>query len=192
MPAREEAAMKELFKDVESHMKHALDHFHNELKHLRTGRASLALLDGVTVDYYGSPVPLNQVANLSVADATMIVAQPYDPSQSSAIERAIMRADLGLNPSSDGKVIRIPVPSLTEERRREIVKKAHDLAEHARNAVRQARRDGNDKLKKKEKDKEISQDDERRGLDEVQRLHDRYIGEIHTGLEKKEQQILEV
>jgi ribosome recycling factor len=184
--------MKEVFKEVETHMKHAVDHFHNELKHLRTGRASLALLDGITVDYYGSPVPLNQVANLSVADATLIVAQPYDPSQSSAIERAIMKSDLGLNPSSDGKVIRIPVPSLTEERRREIVKKAHDLAEHARNAVRQARREGNEKLKKKEKDKEISQDDERRGLDDVQKLHDRYIGEISTVLQKKEQQILEV
>jgi ribosome recycling factor len=184
--------MKEVFKEVEMHMKHALDHFHHELKHLRTGRASLALLEGVTVDYYGSPVPLNQVANLSVPDATMIVAQPYDPSQSAAIERAIMKADLGLNPSSDGKIIRIPVPSLTEERRREIVKKAHDMAEHARNGVRQSRREGNDKLKKMEKDKQISQDDERRGLDEVQKLHDRYIGDIHTALEKKEQQILEV
>ena len=184
--------MKEVFSEVENHMKHAVEHLHNELKHLRTGRASLGLLEGITVDYYGSPVPLNQVANLSVPDATMIVAQPYDPSQSSAIERAIMKSDLGLNPSSDGKIIRIPVPSLTEERRKEIVKKAHDLAEHAKNAVRQARRDGNDKLKKKEKDKEISQDDERRGLDEVQKLHDRYIGEITTGLQKKEQQILEV
>lgn len=184
--------MKEVFKEVESHMKHALDHFHHELKHLRTGRASLSLLEGITVDYYGSPVPLNQVANLSVPDATMIVAQPFDPSQSSAIERAIMKSDLGLNPSSDGKIIRIPVPSLTEDRRKEIVKKAHDLAEHARTAVRQARREGNDKLKKKEKDKEISQDDERRGLDEVQKLHDRFIGEITTSLQKKEQQIMEV
>ena len=184
--------MKEVFTEVETHMKHAVDHFHHELKHLRTGRASLALLEGITVDYYGSPVPLNQVASLSVADATLIVAQPYDPSQSSAIERAIMKSDLGLNPSSDGKIIRIPVPSLTEERRKEIVKKAHDLSEHAKNAVRQARREGNDKLKKKEKDKEISQDDERRGLDEVQKLHDRYIGEITTSLQKKEQQILEV
>lgn len=184
--------MKEVFTEVESHMKHALEHFHHELKSLRTGRASLALLEGVTVDYYGSPVPLNQVAGLSVADATMIVAQPYDASQSSAIERAIMKADLGLNPSSDGKIIRIPVPPLTEERRKEIVKKAHDQAEHAKTAIRQARREGNDKLKKKEKDKEISQDDERRGLDEVQKLHDRYIGEITSVLQKKEQQILEV
>jgi len=184
--------MKEVFKDVETGMKHALDHFHNELKHLRTGRASLALLDGVMVDYYGTPMPINQLATLSVADASMIVAQPYDPSQIAAIERAIMKSDLGLNPSSDGKVIRIPVPSLTEERRKEIVKKAHDLAEHARNGIRLVRREGNDKLKKKEKDHEISQDDERRGLDEVQKLHDHFIAEINSALHKKEQQILEV
>lgn len=184
--------MKEVFRDVEQRMKHALEHFHAELKHLRTGRASLQLLDGITVDYYGSPVPLNQVASLSVADASLIVAQPYDPSQTPAIERAIMKSDLGLNPSSDGKVIRIPVPQLTEDRRKEIVKKAHDQAEHARTAVRQIRREGNDKLKKMEKDKEISQDDERRGLDEVQKLHDQYIAEISSSLQKKEQQILEV
>lgn len=184
--------MKELFREVEVHMKHAVDHLHQELKSLRTGRASLSILDGVHVDYYGSPVPLNQVANLSVPDATLIVAQPYDPSQISAIERAIRKSDLGLNPSSDGKLVRIPVPQLTEERRREIVKKAHDLAEHARNGVRQARREGNERLKKKEKDREISQDDERRGLDEVQKLHDHYIGEIGSTLAKKEQQILEV
>jgi len=184
--------MKELFKDVETRMKHALDHFHTELKHLRTGRASIALLDGIMVDYYGSPMPINQLATLSVADALMIVAQPYDSSQIAAIERAIMKSDLGLNPSSDGKVIRIPVPSLTEDRRKEIVKKAHDLAEHGRNSVRLVRREGNDKLKKKEKDKEISQDDERRGLDEVQKLHDHYIAEINTALHKKEQQIMEV
>jgi ribosome recycling factor len=184
--------MKEVFKEVETHMKSALDHFHHELKHLRTGRASLALLDGVMAEYYGTPTPINQLATLSVADASMIVAQPYDPTQIATIERAIRKSDLGLNPSSDGKVIRIPVPSLTEERRKEIVKKAHDLSEHARNGVRQARREGNDKLKKMEKDKTISQDDERRGLDEVQKLHDNYISEINSALQKKEQQIMEV
>ena len=184
--------MKELFLEVELHMKHAVDHLHHEFKHLRTGRASLQLLDGVVVEYYGTPTPLNQMATLTVADASLIVAQPFDPTQIPAIERAIIKAELGLNPGSDGKVIRIPVPSLTEERRREIVKKAHDLAEHARNAIRQARREGNDKLKKKEKDHELSQDDERRGLEEVQRLHDHYIGEVNTSLTKKEQQILEV
>ena len=184
--------MKEIFRDTEQRMKHAVDHFHTELKHLRTGRASLALLDGVTVEYYGTPMPINQLATLSVADAAMITAQPFDPSQIPAIERAIMKSDLGLNPSSDGRIIRIPLPQLTEDRRKEIVKKAHDMAEHARTAVRQIRREGNDKLKKMEKDKAISQDDERRGLDEVQKLHDRYIAEINGALEKREQQIMQV
>jgi len=184
--------MKEIFRDTEQRMKHAVEHFHNELKHLRTGRASLALLDGVTVEYYGTPMPINQLATLSVADAAMITAQPFDPSQIPAIERAIMKSDLGLNPSSDGRIIRIPLPQLTEDRRKEIVKKAHDMAEHARTAVRQIRREGNDKLKKMEKDKAISQDDERRGLDEVQKLHDRYIAEINGALEKREQQIMQV
>ena len=184
--------MKEVFKEVEAGMKHAVDHFHHELKHLRTGRASLALLEGVTAEYYGTPTPINQLATMSVADASMIVAQPYDSTQIPVIEKAIRKSDLGLNPSSDGKVIRIPVPPLTEDRRKEIVKKAHDLAEHARNAVRQSRREGNDKLKKMEKDKAISQDDERRGLDEVQKLHDHYIAEITTTLQKKEQQVMEV
>ncbi len=184
--------MKEVFRDVEQRMKQAVEHFHTELKQLRTGRASLSLLEGVTVEYYGTPMPINQLATLSVPDATMIMAQPYDASQIAAIERAIMKADLGLNPSSDGRVIRIPVPQLTEDRRKEIAKKAHDMAEHARTAVRQVRRDGNEKLKKMEKDKAISQDDERRGLDEVQKLHDQYIADIGTSLQKKEQQIMEV
>lgn len=184
--------MRELFREIEFAMKHGVEHFHNELKHLRTGRASLSLLDGVTVDYYGSPTPLNQLANLSVADAGLIVIQPYDPTQIAAIEKGIQRADLGLNPSNDGRLIRVPVPPLTEERRKEIVKKAHDLAEHARNVVRQARREGNDKIKQKERDKEIGQDEEHRGHEEIQKLHDHYIGEINTALERKEEQILEV
>lgn len=183
--------MQEIFRETEIKMKHAVDHFHRELRTLRTGRASLAILEGVTVDYYGTPTPLNQLANLSVPEANLIVAQPYDPSQISAIERAIVQADLGLNPSNDGKLIRIPVPPLTEERRREIVRKAHEMAEDSRNGVRQARREGNDRLKKMEKDKEISQDDERRGHDEIQKLHDHYIGEINQGLEAKETQIME-
>ena len=184
--------MKEVFREVELDMKHAVDHLHEELKHLRTGRASLAMLDGLMVDYYGTPTPINQVATLSVPDATLIVAQPYDPSAGAAIERAILKSELGLNPSSDGKVVRIPVPQLTEERRKEIVKKAHDLAEVARHGVRQARREGNERLKKLEKDKEISQDDERRGHDEIQKLHDHYIAEINHSLETKEKDILTV
>ncbi len=182
--------MRELFLEIELKMKHAVDHFHDELKHLRTGRASLLMLDGVTVDYYGNPTPLNQVANLSVPEATMIVAQPFDPSAIAGIEKAILQADLGLNPANDGKLIRIPVPPLTEERRKEIVKRAHDLAEASRNVVRQCRRDGNEALKEKEKDKEIGKDDEHRGHEEMQKLHDHYIAEINKSLEVKEQDIM--
>ncbi|HVS02185.1 MAG TPA: ribosome recycling factor [Thermoanaerobaculia bacterium] len=184
--------MQQLFRDVELKMKHAVDHLHDELKRLRTGRASLTLLEGVTVDYYGTATPLNQVANLSVADANLIVAQPWDSSQIPAIERSIAKANLGLNPSSDGKLVRIPVPPLTEERRRELVRKAHELAEVARNAVRQARREGNDQLKGMERDKEISQDDEHRGHDEVQKLHDHYIKQVNDSSESKEADILQV
>ncbi len=184
--------MKELFREIELKMKGALDHFHEELKHLRTGRASLAMLDGVMVDYYGAPTPVNQVANLAVPDATLIVVQPYDPSLIAAIERAILQANLGLNPSNDGKAIRVPVPQLTEERRKEIVRMAHDQAENARNAVRQARREGNDHLKQMERDKEIGQDDEHRGQQEHQKLHDHYIAEIQKALDNKEKDILQV
>ena len=184
--------MKEVFQEVETHMKNTADHLRQELKTLRTGRASLAILEGVMVDYYGTPTPINQLANLSVADASLITAQPWDTSQIAAIEKAIMQANLGLNPSNDGKVIRLPVPPLTEERRKELVKKAHDMAEHSRNGVRQARREGNDRLKKMEKEKEISQDDEHRGMSEVQKLHDHYIAQINQTLETKEKDIMVV
>ncbi len=184
--------MKELFLETELLMKQAVDHFRSELKQVRTGRASIALLDGVTVDYFGTQTPLNQLANLSVADATLIVAQPFDPSQIAAIEKAILQGNLGLNPSNDGRVIRIPVPSLTEERRKEMVKRAHDMAEHGRNSVRQARRHGNDAIKAKEQEKEIGQDEERRGYEEIQKLHDHYISEIGSTLEAKEAQVMEV
>jgi ribosome recycling factor len=180
----------ELFLEIELKMKQSVDHLHQELKQLRTGRASIAMLEGVTVEYYGSATPLNQVANLSVQDATLLIAQPYDPSVIAEIEKGIQRADLGLNPSNDGKVVRIPVPALNEERRREIVKKAHDLAENGRNGIRQARREGNEALKTMEREKEIGQDEERRGHDEIQKLHDHYINEINESLERKEQDIL--
>jgi ribosome recycling factor len=184
--------MKELFRAIETKMKHSVDHFHDELKRLRTGRASLGMLDGVMVEYYNTPTPLNQVANLSVADANLIIAQPWDPHNIPAIQRGITQANLGLNPSSDGKVVRIPIPSLTEDRRKDLVRKAHDLAEHARNGVRQARREGNEQLKAQEKKGEVSQDDERRGLDEIQKLHDHYIGQIGTSLQHKEKDIMTV
>jgi ribosome recycling factor len=184
--------MLELFRETEIKMKQAVDHFHQELKQLRTGRATTAILDGVVVDYYGAPTPLNQLANIAVADATLLTAQPYDPSQIGSIERAIHASGLGLNPSNDGKVIRIPVPPLTEERRRDLVKVAHEMAEKTRNSVRGARREGNDALKAMEKGKAISQDDEKRGHDEVQKLHDHYIAETNGTLEAKERDIMEV
>ncbi len=181
----------QLYREIEIQMKHAVDHLHEEMKQLRTGRASLALLDGITLDYYGTPTPLNQVSNLAVADATLITAQPWDPSLIGAIEKAILTSNLGLNPSNDGKVIRIPIPQLTEERRKEMVRRAHDMAEATRNSVRQARREGNDRLKKLKNDKEISEDDEHRGYDEMQKLHDHYIGLIGKALETKEKDIME-
>ncbi|MFQ5351411.1 MAG: ribosome recycling factor, partial [Thermoanaerobaculia bacterium] len=153
-------------------------------------RASLAMLDGIMVDYYGTPTPLNQLAGLSVPEATLIVAQVYDPSVIAAVEKAILQSDLGLNPANDGKVVRIPVPQLTQERRQEIVKKAHDMAESARNGIRQARREGNDGLKAMERDKEISQDQEHTGFEETQKLHDHYIAEVGKALETKEHDIL--
>jgi ribosome recycling factor len=184
--------MKDILHDVETKMKHAVDHFHHELKQLRTGRASTSILEGVQVEYYGNPTPINQVANLNVADATMLVAQPYDPSQINAIEKAIRAANLGLNPTNDGKIVRIPVPPLTEDRRKELVKRAHDMAEHARTGIRAARRDGNDRIKAMEKDKKIGQDEERRGHDDVQKVHDKYIDDVAKSLAVKEKDILVV
>ncbi len=184
--------MQDLYVEVEKKMKGAVDRFHHELKKLRTGRASISILEDVSVDYYGTPTPINQLANLSVADPTLIVAQPYDATQIQPIEKAIMVSDLGLNPSNDGKVVRIPIPALTEERRKELARQAHDMAESSRNGIRAARRDGNDELKKMQRDKEISEDDEHRGHDEIQRLHDHYIAEIKSALDKKEADIMTV
>jgi ribosome recycling factor len=184
--------MRESFREIELKMKHASEHLHAEFKTLRTGRANTALLDGVTVNYYGNPTPLNQIANVTVGDAHLLIIQPYDPGQIHEIEKGIHASGLGLNPSNDGRLVRVPLPTLTEERRKELVKKAHDMAEHCRTAVRQARREGNDQLKKMEKEKKISQDDEKRGHDEIQKLHDHYIAEIAKALQSKEKDILAV
>jgi ribosome recycling factor len=184
--------IKEMLKDGEHRMQGAIEALHREFKTLRTGRASTSMLDGVNVDYYGTETPLSQVANLSVPEATLLVAQPWDKSMIPAIERAILTADLGLNPANDGKVIRIPIPPLTEERRKELVKKAHAMAEDVRTAIRQVRRDLNDKLKKIEKEHEISQDDERRAHDDVQKLTDKFIEEVNETLKHKEAEIMEV
>ncbi len=184
--------MRELLKDLERRMVGALDAFKSELAGLRTGRASLGLLDGVSVDYYGTPSPLHQVASLSVPEPTAITIAPWEPKMVAEVERAILRSNLGLTPNNDGKVIRLNIPPLTEERRRELVKVAHDYAEEARNEIRQVRRDGNDRIKKMEKDKEVSEDEMRRGLDEVQKLTDAYTGKIGDIVQHKEEEILEV
>jgi len=182
--------LKGLFAEVTTRMHVALDHVKHELAGVRTGRASTALLDHVHVEAYGSKVPMNQVATLSIPEPTLIVAQPFDPSLLAALERAIRLSDLGLNPANDGKVIRIPIPSLTEERRKERSRVVHKLAEEGRNSVRGVRRDANDRLKKLFKDSLISEDDERKGLDEVQKITDQHVKLIDDAQKKKDADLL--
>src|SRR6185295_856077 len=182
--------LKGLFSEVNKRMNAATDHVRHELSGVRTGRASVTILDSVHVEAYGSRMPLNQLAGLSVPEPSLIVAQPFDPSQLGAIERAIRASDLGLNPANDGKVVRIPIPSLTEERRKELSRLVHKLAEEGRNSVRQVRRDANERLKKLLKDHKISEDDERKGLDEVQKLTDNHIKQIDELQKKKDAELL--
>ena len=182
--------LKGLYVEVNKRMKTALDHLQHEFAGVRTGRASVTILDGVHVDAYGSKMPLNQLAGLSIPEPTLIVAQPFDPSQLGAIEKAIRSAGLGLNPANDGKVVRIPLPSLTEERRKELSRHVHKLSEDGRNSVRQVRRDANDRLKKLLKDHKISEDDEKKGLDEVQKLTDQHISIIDDLQKKKDGELL--
>src|SRR5713226_10373292 len=184
--------MRDELRDIEREMTEAIEALKERFKTLRTGRANLAILDGIRVTAYGAEVPLNQVSNLSVPDPTLIVAQPWDPKMAAEIERAIRKSDLGLNPQSDGKVVRIPIPSLTEERRKDLARKAHHMAEEARVEIRRFRHEGNDRIKKMFKDKEISEDDERRGLDESQKLTDKKIAEVDELLKAKEKEILAV
>ncbi len=182
--------LKGLNAEVKKRMDGAIEHLRRELAGLRSGRASVSLLDPVQVEAYGSLMPLNQVASLSVPEPTLIVAQPFDPSLMGAIERAIQKSNLGLNPASDGKVVRIPIPALTEERRREMSKLVHRYAEDGRNAVRQVRRDANDRLKKLLKEHKISEDDERRALDEVQKITDQHVALIDDIQKKKDAELL--
>ena len=182
--------IQDVIKDVQHRMHGAIEALHREFKTLRTGRANAAMLDGVVVEYYGTPTPIAQVASLKVPEPSMIVAEPWDKSMVSVIEKAIRNADLGLNPSTDGKVVRIPIPQLTEDRRKELVKRAHHMAEESRTAIRQVRRDGNDKLKKMMKGHEISEDDEKRALEEIQKMTDKHIDEVGTILKHKEQEIM--
>ncbi|MGE0705790.1 MAG: ribosome recycling factor [Vicinamibacterales bacterium] len=182
--------LKGLFAETTKRMSAAVEHARHELGGVRTGRASVTILDGVQVEAYGTKMPLNQVAGLSVPEPSLIVAQPFDPSQLGAIEKAVRSADLGLNPANDGKVVRIPIPALTDERRKEMSRHVHRLTEEARNSVRQVRRDANDRLKKLLKDHAIAEDDEKKGLDEVQRLTDAHVKQLDELQKKKDQELL--
>ena len=182
--------LKGLFVEVNKRMHVALEHVKHELAGVRTGRASTALLDHVHVEAYGTKMPLNQVAGLSIPEPTLIVAQPFDPTLIAAVERAIRVSDLGLNPANDGKVVRIPIPSLTDERRKELSRLVHKMAEEGRNTVRGVRRDANDRLKKLLKDSQISEDDERKGLDEVQKITDQHVKLIDDAQKKKDADLL--
>ena len=183
-------------KEIETHNKGRMDKVLSDLQHdmagVRTGRASVSLLDNVRADYYGTPTPLNQLATLHVPEPSLITLQPWDMSQIAVIEKAIRGADLGLNPSNDGKLIRVPIPPLTEERRKELVKKLHHVAEDHRVALRNIRRDANENVKKLIKDKLISEDDDRRAHDEIQKLTDGYIQKLDQAVKTKEKEILEI
>jgi ribosome recycling factor len=182
--------LKGLFGEVRKRMTGHVDFVRKELGQVRTGRATTGLLDTVYVEAYGSKMPLNQVAGLSIPEPTMIVAQPFDPSLMGAIEKAIRSSNLGLNPTNDGKVVRIPLPALTEERRKELSKLVHKYAEEGRNGVRQVRRDANDRLKKLLKEHKISEDDERRALDDVQKITDQHVAMIDELQKKKDSELL--
>jgi ribosome recycling factor len=183
---------KELMAQTGKRMSSTVEDFKHKLATVRTGRASLSILDGLTVDYYGTPTPLNQVAKLSIPEPTLIVAQPFEPSTLQPIEKSILSADLGLNPSNDGKLIRIPIPPLTEERRKQLVKKVHSLREEAKTAVRQIRRDGNEETKQMQKDGEVSEDEAHRWLDEIQKKTNSFSDEIDQLCANKETELSEV
>ena len=173
-------------------MEKALSDLQHEMASIRTGRASLGILDHIRVDYYGTPTPLNQLANLHVPEPSLITVQPWDVSQIGAIEKSIRASDLGLNPSNDGKLIRLPIPPLTQERRKELVKRLHGVVEHHRVAVRNVRRDGNEAVKKLLKDKKITEDDDKRAHDEIQKLTEQYIDKVDQAAKVKEKEIMEI
>ena len=182
--------LKTVYADVAAKMHQGVEHVRHELAGVRTGRASVTILDAVHVEAYGAKMPLNQLASLSVPEPTLIVAQPFDPTQLGAIEKAIRASDLGLNPANDGKVVRVPIPALTEERRKDLSRHVHKLAEEGRNGVRTIRRDANDRLKKLLKDHKISEDDERKGLEQVQKFTDDHIRQVDELQQKKDAELL--
>ena len=185
-------SVKEVETSLKVRMEKALSDLQHEMASIRTGRASLGILDHIRVDFYGTPTPLNQVANLHVPEPSLITIQPWDVSQIGPIEKAIRASDLGLNPANDGKIIRLPIPALTEERRKELVKKLHGIAEHHRVGVRNVRRDGNEAVKKLLKDKKITEDDDKKAHDDIQKLTDAYMLKIDQAAKTKEKEILEI
>ena len=184
--------LEELNAEAKRRMGKTVEDLRHELASIRTGRASVSILDPVRVDYYGSPLPLNQVANLSTPEPSLIMVQPWDVSQIGAIEKAIMRSNLGLTPANNGTVIRLPIPPLTEERRKDLVKQLHRIVEQHRVAARNVRRDANEIAKKMLKDKKISEDEQHRNHDEIQKLTDSFIKEIEAVGASKEKEILEI
>ena len=179
-----------VMKDIETKMSGAIDALGRDFATVRTGRASAGLLDGIRVDYYGTPTPVNQMASISVPDAKTLVIQPWEASQLKAIEKAIMASDLGLTPVNDGKIVRLAMPSPTEERRKQLAKSVHKIAEESRVVVRNIRREANDRLKALAKDKKVSEDEERRSHDQIQKTTDKFITKVDELLKKKEQEIL--
>ncbi|MGH9405901.1 MAG: ribosome recycling factor [Terriglobia bacterium] len=184
--------LKETLAETRSRMTKVAEELQHELASVRTGRATTAILDHLRVEYYGTPTPLSQVATLGVPEPTMITVQPWDPGMIAPIEKAIRSSDLGLNPMSDGKLLRVPIPPLTEDRRKELVKHIHTILEKHRLSIRNIRRDGNESLKKLLKDKAISEDDERKGLEDIQKLTDDFIGRVDAQGKSKEREILEM
>jgi ribosome recycling factor len=186
------APLKEIRVQLKTRMDKAVEDFRKAMAGVRTGRANVHMLDNVNVDYYGSQMPLNQVAQVHAPEAQLITVQPFDPSQLGAIEKAIRAGDMGLNPMNDGKLIRVPVPALTQERRQDMVKHLHRVLEEHRTAVRNIRRDGNDAIKKALKDKKITEDEEKRSLDEIQKLTDGEIKKMEEMSKGKEKEVLEL
>jgi ribosome recycling factor len=183
---------KGVIKDTKPRMETVIEDFRRKLATIRTGRAAVSLLDSVMVDYYGTMTPLSQLASVHAPEPQMLTVQPWDQTQVAAVEKAIRAADLGLNPSNDGKLVRIPIPPLTEERRKQLAKQVHEIAEDHRTAARNIRRDANERLKKMLKDKQISEDNERDGLEEVQKLTNSFIGKIDEQAKSKEHEIMSV
>ena len=183
---------KDVIREARQRMDTVIEDFRRKMAAIRTGRATVSILDTVMVDYYGTPTPLNQMASVHAPEPQLLTVQPWDQTQISAIEKAIRAADLGLNPSNDGKLVRVPIPALTEERRRQLVKQMQQFAEDHRTASRNVRRDANDRLKRMLKDKQISEDAERDSLQEIQKLTDSYIGKIDELTKTKEHEIMSV